>query len=209
MNPRPLAVCRLAIFICCMCIGWKDSPRQQYDSQSRPRHPLVLRRLRTIEGNEKHKAGPNSYYLAEFSHYVAIENMNECGTCLPSVDDADHYRDTCTADLPVESVTFCTPFSFHPQDSRDIEALNAHALLTVNYSRLTLAEDRPEVSSIDYYVNGSPRSVQLRSRPKPKGNRDSILADLMWKIDAKYHTNYSQFRYGNDSVVVKFYKKKK
>jgi len=209
MKLRPIIDSRWLICFCCVCFGCKDSPRKPYSSQGRPERPLVLRRLRTIGGAESSQSGRYSYYVADFFHYVAIENKEECGTCLPSVDDADHYRDTCTTDLPVASITFCTPFPFHPRDSRDIEALNAHALLTVNYARLTLAEDRPEISSVVYYVDGNPRTVKLRSPSVPKGERDSLLADLMRKIDAKYHTNYAQFQYGKDSVVVKFYKKKK
>lgn len=208
MKPRPSIDFRWVIFFCCVCFGCKDSQRQTYNSQRHLECPPVLRRIRTIEGTESSQSGRYSYYVAEFFHYVAIENMDEYDTWLPSVDDADHYRDTCTTDLPVSSVTFCTPFPFQPHDSRDIVKLNAHALLTVNYARLTLADDRPKISSIVYYVDGNPRSVNLRSSPAPKGERDSLLADLMRKIDAKYHTNYSQFQYGNDSVVVKFYKKR-
>ena len=209
MKPGPLIDARWLIYFCCVCFGCKGNPRQPYYSHGHAGGPLVLRRLRTMEGIENSQSGRYSYYVAEFYHYVAIENMDESGERLPSIDDADHYRDTCTTDLPVACVTFCTPFPFHPHDSRDIDALDAHALLTVNYDRLTLAEDCPEISSIVYYVNGSRRTVTLRSPSTPKGDRDSLLADLMSRIDAKYHTNYPQFRYGKDSVVVKFFKKKK
>jgi hypothetical protein len=209
MKPLPIIDFRWLILFCCCCFGCQDSPKLPYTIRGRSKHPLVLKRLIATEGAESSQSGRYPYYVAEFFHYVAIENMDDCSTCLPSVDDADHYRDTCTTGLPVGSVTFCTPFPYHPHDSRDNEVLNAHALLTVKYDRLTLADDRPEISSITYYFDGKPRTVNLRSPSVPKGERDSLLADLMRKVDAKYHTNYTQFQYGKDSVVVKFYKKKK
>jgi hypothetical protein len=118
------------------------------------------------------------------------------------------YRDTCTTGLPVGSVTFCTPFSFYSRDSRDVAELNAHAILTINYYPATLAEDRPDISGIEYYIDGKPRFLNLGSRSGSRESRDSLMVDAMRKIDAKYHTNYSQFQYGTDSVAVKFYKKK-
>jgi hypothetical protein len=175
----------------------------------------VLKRICVFETGQTRRMNTVNYHISEFHHYVIIENFSNFDDCAISIKDADNYRDTCTFKLPIGSVTFCKPFDFIPYgDSRDVEILNAHSLITIGYDFITLAKKFPDVAYIDFWNNGKLTEVKLSSqeRSRERGDFDSagnFKTDWMKDIDRKFHTNNYDLRYGMDSGINIYFPRKK
>jgi hypothetical protein len=179
-------------------------------------HPYVLRRIYVFETGQTVKTDKVNYHISEFEHFVIIDNFTDQDDYDMLIKDADNYRDTCTFKLPIGSITFCKPFDFIPYgDSRDLDLLKIHSLVTIGYDFTTLANKYPEVAYIDFWNGGKSISIQLTTfqRSKEKGKFDSagnLKLGWMKDIDRKFHTNNYDLRYGMDSGIdITFPRRKK
>lgn len=131
-----------------------------------------------------------------YSHYLTIDNYEEESDNF-LVDYADKYRDTCTTDLPIWSVTFCEPFNFKPHDvSEDFELLRQHSIVTIGYQEETLHKEIPDVGSVTFYKNGKPIYIQIMTlkRMKNSGYYDTNGAynrEWIKEFDRKFETKFA------------------
>jgi hypothetical protein len=154
-------------------------------------HPLVLRRA---------------------AFYVGSQEGNLCDV---TAADAERYRDTCTAGLPVGAIVFCRPFtSFFSRGSEYPFQLQEHAIIGYWYNWLTLADEHPIVAGITYYDGSGPHERNVSKEGDPKlGNGDTadnrMVRELMKRLDEKYHTNNVEMSYlmANPGITVHKVKK--
>jgi hypothetical protein len=149
--------------------------------------PKIIKRIHTIM---------TSHEIEGYTHYLTMENYDE-GSNNFFVEYADKYRDTCKTDLPIWSITFCTPFNFEPHyDLRDDEPLRVHSIMTIGYQEETLHKEYPNIESVTFYKEGKSIYVQTMTleRMRNGGYYDSIgRYDHKWikEFDQKFKTQFS------------------
>ena len=139
--------------------------------------PLVLKKIDVTKLGEGHNSNNDNFQISGYEHYLTVENYNDEAWDNFLVDYADKYIDTCRTDLPIWAVTFCRPFNYEPYgDSRDLDVLEKHAIITIGYGKETLLKKYPDISFVEFWNNGKSTYIQTLTlnRMKDKGYVDSL-----------------------------------
>jgi hypothetical protein len=186
------------VFILIFIVIFAVSCNNDRGNSKQEHTPLTFKRIDVTGLSHGQHSDKVNFEISGYEHYIAVENFDEDNWDNFWVDYADKYIDTCTTNLPIWAVTFCRPFDYQPHgDSRDLDPLQEHAIVSISYGYETLHKKYPDIVGVEVYNNGKATYIQTQTlnRAKDKGYYDSsgnLKTEFIKEMDEKFHTNFFQ-----------------